>query len=321
LKRSRSRRGAAPRRAESQQDVPVAVSIVQGKDLEASGATSPSLLSTVVPGIASNDVNARADSPTYSLRGQVPADNVTGSDQTVGIYSNEFYVAHPYGMNNAFFDLENVQVLKGPQGTLFGRNTTGGAVLLTTARPADTFGGYLTVKGLNYGLYGIEGAVSLPLGERAGLRLAATANGRDGFITNPRTSATLGMKRNQAFRATLVLKPTDSIISTTVASYLHADEENEPSLGVTANPGGLAQFELGFLGIPLTQANGLAQTLFDNRQTLTPFRNPLKDNAWDIVNITTYALSDNLTIKNVAGYRKLNSSASDDIWGKGRACF
>ena len=76
---------------------------------------------------------------------------------------------------SSFYDLGNIQVLKGPQGTLFGRNTTGGAVLYQTAQPKDTLGGYIQGRYGNYDAYQVQGAINLPISENARLRLRASA--------------------------------------------------------------------------------------------------------------------------------------------------
>src|SRR5690606_16366546 len=101
----------------------------------------------------------------------------------------------PYNPNNtstAFFDLESIQVLKGPQGTLFGRNATGGAVLYSTPMPGDEFGGYAIVRGASRDYFQVQGALDLPIIEDTlAIRLAFDATQGDGYVTNVATGNTL----------------------------------------------------------------------------------------------------------------------------------
>ena len=91
------------------------------------------------------------------IRGIVPFDaNQTARDQGVGVYIDGIYLARPQGLNAALFDLERIEVLRGPQGTLFGRNTEGGAVSIVTKAPTGEFGGRVTLGVGNYGAYGAE---------------------------------------------------------------------------------------------------------------------------------------------------------------------
>jgi len=133
----------AQRRSENLERTPVAVTVVSGDALVKQDIVTEADLRSAVPGLTvraslnSNDLN-------YSIRGQT-VDAFSGSQPAVLPYINEVQVGSSGGAS-AFYDLQSVQVLKGPQGTLFGKNSTGGAVLFTTAKPTDEFGGYFSAS-------------------------------------------------------------------------------------------------------------------------------------------------------------------------------
>ena len=125
----------ARKREESLQSVPVAITAMSSAQLAEHGIQSPLDLGRSVPSLRSLPHSISASVVTFSLRGQMAGDVLSTVDQAVGLYVDGVYIARPRGLNGAFFDLERVEVLKGPQGTLYGRNTTGGAINLISRSP------------------------------------------------------------------------------------------------------------------------------------------------------------------------------------------
>ena len=114
------------------QDVPITITAFSGEDLEAKGVQLVGDVATFTPGF---NIRGSGNNPTafaLSMRGQVQNDNIATLEPSVGVYLDEMYIARAYGLNTDLLDISNVQVLKGPQGTLFGRNTSAGAVLIQT---------------------------------------------------------------------------------------------------------------------------------------------------------------------------------------------
>jgi iron complex outermembrane recepter protein len=118
--------------AENLQDVPVAVTVFSGEDLEKQNIQKIENLANFTPGLRMVQAQSTPTAMTIALRGQVQTDILVTLDPSVGTYVDGVYWARAYGLNGNLLDINSVQVLKGPQGTLFGRNTTGGAILINS---------------------------------------------------------------------------------------------------------------------------------------------------------------------------------------------
>src|SRR5690606_36928906 len=124
---------------ENLQDVPVAVTAFSGEQLRQQNAVRVSDIARLTPGLSFREGSNNPSGLVVSLRAQVQTDTLATLDPSVGTYVDGFYWARAYGLNADLVDLRSAQVLKGPQGTLFGRNTTGGAILVETNDPNPTF--------------------------------------------------------------------------------------------------------------------------------------------------------------------------------------
>ena len=164
----------ARRREEALSKVPLAVTAITSELLAAKSIRNENDLQSAVPGLVIKQ-NGSANAFNYVIRGQT-IDTYTNSPPGVLPYINEAQIVS-YSASS-FYDLANIQVIKGPQGTLFGRNTTGGAVLYQTAQPKDTLGGYVQGRYGNLDAYQVQGAINLPLSDSVRLRVAASRTGR-----------------------------------------------------------------------------------------------------------------------------------------------
>lgn len=221
----------AQRRSESLSKVPVSVSALTADMLQERNVSSEQDLAAVVPGLIVKS-GQNSNQISFTLRGQT-LDPFSGSSPAVLTYINEA----PQSAGNtstAFFDFSSVQVLKGPQGTLFGRNATGGAILYETTKPGDVYGGYLTVKGGERDYIQVQGAIDLPLSDSLKVRLAADYNKQDGYIRNAKTGSTLGDTDALSGRITVVFEPSSSFKNTIVAQY--------SDFGGTEGAGGLYSY-------------------------------------------------------------------------------
>lgn len=194
----------AQRREQSLQDVPVAVAVYTAEQLEAAQIDTVQGLLNIAPGMTNFVSRGDTTSLSLSLRG-VPSNN-TGliADPTVGTYLNGVYLARSSGQGLGLIDMERVEVLTGPQGTLFGRNTIGGALNLTTQRPTDEFEGEFMVKAGNYDTRQVQAIVNAPLiQDKVGLRLVYNHSEHDGYNYNPVLDKRQDWRDTDYVRATL----------------------------------------------------------------------------------------------------------------------
>ena len=142
----------ARRREDSIQSVPVSVSAVGGAELAAEGLTDLVQLGTKMPGLTVSPGNgAGSATPLFAIRGLSQQELTILADPSVTTYMGDIVYARAQGINSAMFDLDRVEVLKGPQGTLFGRNTTGGAIVIRPAQPSKTDEGMAALTFGNHG--------------------------------------------------------------------------------------------------------------------------------------------------------------------------
>lgn len=209
----------AQRRAERLSRVPVSVVVFNAETLQSKVITSEQDVGTIVPGLLVKN-GQTANQLSYSMRGQT-LDPFSGTSPAVLPYLNEVPYS-PYNTATSFFDLQSLQVLKGPQGTLFGRNATGGAVLYTTSMPGDDLGGNLIVRAGQRNTLQVQGAIDLPIvADILAIRLAGDISKEDGFIHNRYTGNTLGDRDSQSGRATIVFTPAVGLKNTTLVQYDH----------------------------------------------------------------------------------------------------
>jgi len=171
----------AQRRTENLQDVAIAVSAFQGDELTHAGVDTQRSLSMMTPNVA---VNSNVNFISPYIRGIGTQYANPGLEPSVGTYFNDLYLSRPSGGFMQFHDIERVEVLKGPQGTLYGRNTTGGAIRVITKNPTDYFEAGVGVTLGNYQKKGTDFYVSGPLGENVRARLAGQLEKHDGWVEN-----------------------------------------------------------------------------------------------------------------------------------------
>jgi len=191
----------ATKRTERLQDVPLSVAAFSGEVIDRLGVEQAGDLAAQTPGFNVQGPYTSAK-PQFSIRGIVNnAVNANGVP-AVGVYIDEVYLNSPITQGLPTYDLERVEVLRGPQGTLFGANTTGGAISFVSRRPdpADGFNGFIEAGLGNYGLRNVAGAIGLPIGDTAAIRLSGYYDDVDGYRRNTLTGS------RQNFHETLALR-------------------------------------------------------------------------------------------------------------------
>ena len=174
----------AQKRAEGLQDTPVAVTAFTGEQLQQAGVFDSIALSNVVPNVTVGTENAR-DAIFINIRGISQSERRNTSDPTTAFYMDGALVPRMSGINAYFYDVERVEVLRGPQGTLYGRNSTSGVVNVITRKPdLEAIGGDIQFGYGNYEAVDVKGALNVPFSESFGARVAFTYNERDGYRDN-----------------------------------------------------------------------------------------------------------------------------------------
>ncbi len=174
----------AQKKEENAQDVPISISAFSGAALEAIGITESDQLGQFVPGLEIGTSSGKNSQLILFLRGAGLSDFNNNNAGPIGIYSDEVYISSPILTSFQFFDTERLEVLKGPQGTLYGRNTTGGAVKFVTNKPTEDFQFTGRASYSSFDTTDFEAAVSGPLSDNVRGRLAISKNDSDGFIEN-----------------------------------------------------------------------------------------------------------------------------------------
>ncbi|MGB4347138.1 MAG: TonB-dependent receptor, partial [Burkholderiaceae bacterium] len=200
----------AQRREQSLSDVPVSIQAFSSETLKNLRVTSTEDLQNVAPSL--NVSRGYQGIPIYTLRGVGFNTINLSSTSTVGTYLDEVALAYPFMNSGPIFDLERVEVLKGPQGTLYGRNTTAGLVNFITAKPKDTLSAGLTVEAGNFKTFNSEGFLNLPLGEDTAARIAfRTEDSYQGWQKSASRNERLGEVHRYGGRATLTSRPVDGM--------------------------------------------------------------------------------------------------------------
>ncbi|PLW82874.1 hypothetical protein CWI75_05340 [Kineobactrum sediminis] len=172
----------AQRRQEDIQDVPISVTAITGELILESGVNDMTDLSFLVPNFQINP-GGQVVAPRVGIRGVNSVSN-QGIEPSVGIFVDGAYVPRPGAIMNNLFDVQQVEVLRGPQGTLFGRNTPIGAINILTNRPEDVFGGSLTAELANFGSGGVEGHLTGPLAENLSGRVGFSYRKQGAYLEN-----------------------------------------------------------------------------------------------------------------------------------------
>jgi iron complex outermembrane recepter protein len=303
----------ARRMEERLQDVPISITVLNQQQLENRNIVNSQDLATYVPSLSANS-NFGSDNSSFAIRGFVQD---IGTAPSVGVYFAD--VVAPRGASNgiptgdgagpgSFFDLQNVQVLKGPQGTLFGRNTTGGAVLLVPQKPTGEFGGYVEASGGNYDMWRVQSVLNAPLNDKVRVRLGVDHQSRNGYMNNtsgvgPRDFADVDYT---AVRGSVVVDILPDLENYTIASYSNSDTNGNPQKLIAAVPNGLGAFAVAQLA---TQGSGF----YDFQQDLSDAYSKLTQ--WQVINTTTWHATDTLTVKNIASYAQLDDKLNSAIFG------
>jgi len=213
----------AQKRSESLQNVPASITALSGDALSNRAIDGLSGLATSVPSLTFGSYGGSA---RIAVRG-IGFDMINpGGEGRIAYHINGVYVSRPAATMGTFYDVERVEVLRGPQGTLYGRNATGGSINVITRKPGDKLEGFLELGYGNYNDLSAEGAVSVPLSEGLGARVAFIAENRDGYGKNIVTGKDIDNSKRFGMRGTLSAKLGDSGKFDLIGDYYQEHDRN-----------------------------------------------------------------------------------------------
>ena len=290
----------ARRRAESIQDVPVAVSAFSEDDMKDLQATNIDGLQGSVPNM--NIVQGRGSSNSVNIfiRGIGQPDALQTFDPGVGMYVDDVYYSRINGALFSLFDVQQVEVLRGPQGTLYGKNSTGGAVKITTKNPFDDESGAVELTAGNYGRAEGRFYASGKLNDVVAMSVAAAKITRDGYVTDPVTGQDYNDEDTTAIRTKLALRPRDGLDISLAFDYTHQD--NALTLGrPTAPLGGVP---------PLAAPTG--EYDFESRTSFSPDKGQEMTHK-GVTAAINWEINDRWLLKAINAHRTLETHSYIDI--------
>ena len=309
----------ARRREENLQTVPIAITAVSQQTLQENNVQTLGDLQYLVPSMATHSLFVR-DGVNVDIRGE--GSSFTAGLPSVVAYLNEVPIpanlqGELAGGPGLFFDLENVQVLKGPQGTLFGQNSTGGAILLQTARPTNDFGGRIQVGYGNYNDREVDGAINIPIISDVLLtRFAFNGQVRDGFthlLAEPGyPNGVYADNRDYwSIRGTVTFHPNDVFQNDTILTWGKYTSQGSPFILTDINPSGLVPTVFPSIATMYGQQQALGV------RTVIPQSVHLDSNGSNLSlnNISRVGLGDGLTFRNIFGLDVANTTFASDLDG------
>jgi iron complex outermembrane recepter protein len=210
---------SARRRDESSQDVPLAISVIGADHIDNTGSFNVGRLQQLTPAVQFTSSNPR--NTTLAIRGIGAPFGLTndGFEQGVGIYVDDVYYSRAASSTFDFLDVRQIEVLRGPQGTLYGKNTTAGAINITSRQPTFEFEGRAEVTLGNLGFKQAKAAISGPLSDTLAARIAVSSTSRRGTLYNVRSGNWINEQDNLGLRAQLLWRPSDTVDVTLSGDY------------------------------------------------------------------------------------------------------
>ena len=299
----------ATRQSASLIDTPASVSAITGDALGAGGIQTIADLAEDVPNLS---VGNQFGVNRAFIRGIGLTSIDLGADGAVAFLQNGAQIALPAEQLSGFYDLDRVEVLRGPQGTLYGRSATAGVVDMITKKPTDAVEGYANLTFGNYADKLFEGAIGGPLTDVVSARLAANIEKRDGFGTNLYTGTQIDDRDAQSMRASVRIKPEDKLLIDFIVDYTHENDDNYAFhyFGpTTTTNAGLPAVAL-FGGSTIFNCCGTANpNLHDIWSSVDPVNRRHGIGATAIVDWSP----DDFDLKSVTAYRNFNRFNADDL--------
>lgn len=309
----------ARKREERLQSVPVAVSAFTADMLERRGIATLADLNSSVPNLGwQSPPSGGGGSSAFFIRGIGQFDFIATADQSVGLYVDGVYVARAVGALLSVVDLERIEILRGPQGTLFGRNTPAGAVQVFTQKPSfEDMEGWVEAGTGSHERIDVKASLNAPLAANAAIKLTAATLNQDGYGRSLVSGEEHNQQEDYYLRGQVRVEPSDAVRINIAADYTSRDGSFDSFKAIAIDDGDflinvynsmlIAQ---GFA--PINSANFVAPGRYDTWKG-TPSLD--KSDIYSILGNVEWDLSDSLTVKSITGYRSLKNDTVQDFDG------
>ncbi len=310
----------ARKRSENLQETPISITAFTAGNLEARQITSISEIDEATPNLVFDIAAPSSGSNSAAsvfIRGIGQLDFVPTTDPGVGIYVDGVYYARAVGAALDFLDLERIEVLRGPQGTLFGRNTIGGALNIISKRPSADPGGNVSITGGQRNHLDISGNINIPLSDKLLTKVSVTSRNRDGYVKDRTSGIKFGDDNTASVRGSVLWKPTENFEALFIGDYTREREESAPNVLIQADPtrafpGFHNNVIVGNCAVPETNP-----ACFSSAYVGAPFQtNQEQKSASDLdywgLSMTLSWNLDWVTLKSITAYRNLDSYSTRD---------
>ncbi len=327
----------AQNRAQNVNDVPIAINVVNAEQLQQAGFSNMNDIGKIAPAV---QLNQDQGTIKVTVRGVGTNSNDESQDTSVVVNIDGEYMNRPQALSIALFDLDRVEVLRGPQGTLYGRNSTGGAINFITRKPGKEFAANASASYGNYNAVRLDGGVTVPLGDIGGVRVAGFYDEHDGYIKHPARPAFNAGYSYPAFqggrsddnksygvRGSVQLEPTEAFTVYLAGEYAKREFTPQAFASADLNAAGTRPTNAscttasGFTAVAPIYASALGQVLcIPNEKNLLAAVNraeyaapafglgKLSQDTYAIRGRVAYEVSDALTISYIGGYRKFEGT-------------
>jgi iron complex outermembrane receptor protein len=296
----------ARRTEENVQRVPGAITAFSEKSLDRIQATDTTGLQGAVPNLNIVQGRGSSNSTNIFIRGIGQPDALQTFDPAVGVYVDDVYLSRIRGNQLDLLDVERVEVLRGPQGTLYGKNTIGGAIKFVTRKPGQEFRATGSIAVGSYNQFELKGAASGPISDTLAAGFAVMRAKRDGFVEDRNDDREYNNKNTLAGRAAIAYTPSSSLRVDLSADYAHDDAK----LNTGAPLNDIVHLFTPTVIVPLERDPDHYNFTVETTPGLP---NSTKMTHWGLSGTAAYDVNDQLTLKSITAYRKLRTTDYVDI--------
>lgn len=297
----------ATRREQALQDTPIAITAVGADQMQQQNVVSTADLQRVAPTLMIQNSNSETGGSTIRIRGVGTTGNNPGLEGAVGVFIDGVYRQRAGLAMNNLFDIQRIEVLRGPQGTLFGKNTSAGAISVVPNLPGlGEFDASMKLGVGNYNGRDVEGMLNIPLGETAAARIAGAWQQRDGYVEDVRSGNDSFNRDRQLVRGMLLWEPTDNISWRLTGDYAKKDEDCCQSVYRVIGGASLLQNSL----VPGFSIPSVPTQMKSINSPNRPFIERTEDTG--IASHLTIDIGNDVTFKNIIAYREFDATNNID---------